>query len=42
MKFGYVESQKPTRDKQSRVIGVLEAGFKINDVAVHFVIHKTK
>ena len=41
MKFGYAKSQKPTRDKRSWVIGVAEAGFKINYVAVHFDIHKT-
>ena len=41
MKFGYVESQKPTRDERSWVIGVAEAGFKINFVAVHFDIYKT-
>ena len=41
MKFGYFESQKPTRDKCSRVIGVAEAGFNISFVAVNFDIHKT-
>ena len=41
MNFWYVESQKPTRDKPTWVIGVAEAGFNINYVAVHFDIHKT-
>ena len=41
MKFGYVESQKPTIDESSWVIGVAEAGFNINYVAVHFDTHKT-
>ena len=41
MKFGYFKSQKHTRDKRSWVIGMAEAGFIINYVAVHFVIHKT-
>ena len=41
MKFEYVESQKPTRDERSWVIGMAEAGFNINYVAVHFEIHKT-
>ena len=41
MKFGYVESQKPTRDELSWVIGAAEAGFHINYVAVYYDIHKT-
>ena len=41
MKFWYVESQKPTRDEHSWVIGMAEAGFSIDYVAVHFDIHKT-
>ena len=41
MKFWYVESQKPTREERSWVIGMTEAGFKINNVAFHFDIHKT-
>ena len=41
MKFGYVESQKPTTDERSRVIGVAETGFNINYGAFHFDIHKT-
>ena len=41
MKFWYVESQKSTRDEHSGVMGVMEAGFNINYVAVHFNIHKT-
>ena len=41
MKFGYVESQKHTRDERSWVIGLAEADFNINYVAVHFDIHKT-
>ena len=36
-----MESQKPTRDKRSWVIGITEAGFNINNVAFHFDIHKT-
>ena len=30
IKFGYVKSQKPTRDARSCVIGTAEAGFNIN------------
>ena len=41
MKFWYVESQKPSRDERSWVIGMAEAGFNINYVAFHFDIHKT-
>ena len=44
MNFGYVESQKPTRDERSGVIGVAEDSFNINhvnDVAVHLDIQKT-
>ena len=41
MNFWYMESQKPTRDECSWVIGVAEAGFNINYVAFHFDIHKT-
>ena len=41
MKFCYVESLKPTRDEHSLVIGMAEAGFNIDYVAVHFDIHKT-
>ena len=41
MKFGYVESQKPTRDERCWEIGMAEAGFNITYVAVHFDIHKT-
>ena len=40
MKFWYLESQKPTRDERSCVIGMAEAGININDVALHFDIHK--
>ena len=41
MKFGYVESHKPTRGERSWVIGVAEASFNINYVAVYFVIYET-
>ena len=41
MKFWYEESQKPTRDEHSWVIGMAKAGFNINYVAFHFDIHKT-
>ena len=41
MKFWYVDSQKPTRDKRSWVIGMEEAGFNINYVVFNFDIHKT-
>ena len=41
MTFWYEESQKPTRDERSWVIGMTEAGFNINYVAFHFYIHKT-
>ena len=41
MKFWYTESQKPTIDEPSLVIGMAEAGFNINNVAFHFDIHKT-
>ena len=36
-----MESQKPTRDKRSRVIGMAEVGFNINYDDFHFHIHKT-
>ena len=36
-----VESQKPTRDEHSCVIGMALAGANINYVAAHFYIHKT-
>ena len=39
--FLYVESQKPTRDERSWMIGMAEAGFNINYIAFHFDIHKT-
>ena len=41
MTFWYLESQKPTRDLRSWVIGMAEAGFNINNVAFDFDIHKT-
>ena len=41
MQFWYVESQKPIRDKRSRVIGMAEAGFNSDYVAFNFDIHKT-
>ena len=41
MNFWYNESQKPTGDKRSWVIGTAEAGFNINNVAFHFDIDKT-
>ena len=41
MKFWYMESQKPTRDERSRVIGMAEVGFNINYDAFHFDIYKT-
>ena len=41
MTFWYVKSGNPTRDERSWVIGLAEAGFNINYVAVHFDIHKT-
>ena len=41
MKFWYMESQKPTRDECSWVIGMAEVGFNINYDAFHFDIHKT-
>ena len=41
MKFWYMESQRPTRDERSWVIGMAEAGFNINYDAFHFDIHKT-
>ena len=41
MKFWYMESQKPTRDERSRVIGMAEDGFNINYDAFHFDIRKT-
>ena len=36
-----MESQKPTRDERSWVIGMTEVGFNINYDAFHFDIHKT-
>ena len=36
-----MESQKPTRDIRSCVIGMAETGFNINYVAFHFDIHGT-
>ena len=41
MKFWYMESQKPTRDERSWVIGMAEVGFTINNDAFNFYIHKT-
>ena len=41
MNFWYMESQKPTRDKRSWVIGMAEVAFNINYDAFHFDIHKT-
>ena len=41
MKFEYVESQKPTRNKHIWVISMAEAGINIKNVARHFGIHKT-
>ena len=41
MNFWYMESQKPTRDERSWVIGMAEVGFNINNDAFHFDIHKT-
>ena len=41
MKFWYMESQKPTRDEPSWMIGMAEVGFNINYDAFHFNIHKT-
>ena len=41
MKFWYMESQKPTRDEHSWVIGMTEVGFNISYDAFHFDIHKT-
>ena len=41
MKFWYMESQKPTRDERSWVIGMVEVGFNINYDAFHFDIYKT-
>ena len=39
MKFGYAESQKPTKDERKWVIAVAEAGFNIKYVVFHFNIH---
>ena len=36
-----MESQKPTRDERSWVIGMAEVGFNINYDVFHFDIHKT-
>ena len=41
MTFWYMESQKPTRDERSWVIGMAEVGLNINYDAFHFDIHKT-
>ena len=41
LKFRYMESQKPTRDGHSWVIGMAEVGFNINYDSFHFDIHKT-
>ena len=41
MKFGYMESQKPTRDERSLMIGMAEVGFNIYYDVFHFNIHKT-
>ena len=41
MKFWYMDSQKPTRDERSWVIGMAETGFNINYDDFHFDIHKT-
>ena len=42
MKYGYVESHKPSRDGSSWVFGMVKADININDVARHFDIHKTQ
>ena len=36
MKFGYVESQKTTRDEYSLVSGMTEAGINLDHAALHF------
>ena len=36
-----MESQRPTRDERSWVIGMAEVGFNINYDAFHFDIQKT-
>ena len=41
MKFWYMESQKPTRDERSWVIGMAEVGFNFNYDAFNFDTHKT-
>ena len=41
MKCWYMESQKPTRDERSWVIGMVEVGFNINYDAFDFDIHAT-
>ena len=41
MTFLYMESQKPTGDERSWVIGMVEVGFNINYDAFHLDIHKT-
>ena len=41
MEFWNMESQKPTRDERSWVIGMVEVGFNINNNAFHFDIYKT-
>ena len=40
MKFWYMESQKPTRDERSWVIGMSEAGLNYNYDAFLFDIHE--
>ena len=41
MKFRYLETQEPARDERSWVIGMTVAGINIDDVDLHFDIHKT-
>ena len=41
MKFWCMESQKPTRDERTWMIGMAEVGFNINYDAFHCNIHKT-
>ena len=36
-----MESQTPSRDERSLVIGMMEADFNINYVSFHFDIYKT-
>ena len=42
MKFGYVESQKPTKDERSWVVVKTEAGIHINVIALNFDFQKKK